>query len=230
MKKQFVLVIYAILTVIWLAVCIGFTSVVSTDSNYWIGFIAGVLGIIAATILTVLIPMKMNDSITEINSIHSLIGFGYVFIVLVINIVCMLLNNSNVIIAILITSNVILLAAYIYFAYLASHSAMSIAKKVELISEKTNNTAVFSMMLASFISIAQDQEVKAKVYTLKQKVDYSSNVSQSFTKELEEEFERALQTVGDDIKQGKGKDETISDIEYAERIWNDRCARLSAVR
>lgn len=230
MKKQFALGIHAVLAVIWLAVGLGLISVVSTDSNYWIGFIAGIIAIIVAAVVTLLRPMKMSDSMTEVNSVHYVIGFGYVLIVFVINIICMLLENCNVIIAILISSNVILLAVYVYFAYLSAHSAMSIAKKIETVSAKTNSTAVFSMMLASFIGIAQDQDIKNKVYALKQKVDYSSNTSQSFTKELEDEFEQALQTVGNDIKQGKDKNEILADLESAERIWNDRSARISAVR
>ncbi len=230
MKKKYINGAYAVLAVIWLAAGLIIGNAVKIGINFWGGLAAGLIAIIVSVVLTVLRPVKSNDATTEVNTVPYAFSFIYIILSMIVNVICMLMADSRKGFVILIAVNVVLLAIFAYLFTTASQSALSVAEKTEVVSAKTNNTANFSMMLASLLGIAKDEEVKKAIYALKQKVDYSSNTSQSFTREIENEFEQALQTVGDAIRQDREKNEIIEAIKSAEGIWNDRNTRKATVR
>ncbi|RKM55291.1 hypothetical protein D6853_11270 [Butyrivibrio sp. X503] len=195
---------------------------------YWLAFGFGLLILIVVSIANAL--LKSGSTATyEVNSLPAVYSFAYLLIGLLFNIIFMVqpfVAYKNV----LIIVNVILLLLYVLAVSFSARYADRVAGQLDLTAAKTANMAEIASLLARLLSQAKDEEVRKKLYSFKEKVDYSTNISQGFTADLEEELIESLRNIGRGLDEGISKEQILSKIDNAEQIFGMRNAKISTVR
>jgi hypothetical protein len=87
-----------------------------------------------------------------------------------------------------------------------------------------------STHLATLLSLTTDSDIKRQLHSLKEMVDYSSNVSQSFQENLQNQFLLQLNQIQSLIVEHKTKDEIINKIQEATVTWKTRNSLASTIK
>ncbi len=227
-NKSFTICISA-LAVIWIVGCLVFADFEIAGFYYWGGFVGGLITLLAVLLVTTLCPPKGNRATTEIGFMPVIFGGIYLLISLGINSKFLLMMTGGVFNKVLVILNVICLAAYLLAVYFANQYAARVVAQSDALLSKTANGVNLGVQLASLLSVVKDPDVKQKLHKLKEKLDYSPNTSQNFTNELEADFSNALQDIRNMLDTAS-KEEILEKIDQAERIWNDRNAKIASVR
>ena len=196
---------------------------------YYMGGMAfGAITIIAVSVADVLLKSQ-NRAGVEVNALPVVISFSYMFLSLVFNIVFMV-KKQGVHGRELIAINVLLLLGFILSIYFASGYRDRVSAQVELTAAKTVNTTEIVSLAARLLSQADDEDIKKRLYKFKEKLDYSSNISQEFTVDSEEKLMELLRNIGRELSDGASKEQILSDIDSAEKIWSMRTAKTASIR
>ncbi len=196
--------------------------------NYWGGFGFGLLTLVAVIISDFL--LRTNGRATlEVNAIPVVYSFMYVIFGLIFNIVFMV-KAKDIAWKFLVIGNVLLLIFYVLVIYFANKYRNRVTNQIDLTVSKTMNTVEIGSLVARLLSQAKDEDVKKRLYAFKEKIDYSTNISQGFTVEIEEELLENLRNIGRGLSDGISKEQILSEIDTAEDIWNMRNAKISTIR
>jgi hypothetical protein len=93
-----------------------------------------------------------------------------------------------------------------------------------------HNVGEISYQLAGILGSAKDDKVRSRLHSLKEKVDYSTNVSQPFTVDVENRFRDQLSDISKAIIKNETPEEILPLIDAAEQTWERRNSFSSSVR
>ena len=195
---------------------------------YWGGFGFGVLIIVAACVTDLCLRAK-NSATVEVNAIPVVYSFVYIVIGLLVNIFFMVKGYGDFK-SVLIIANVLMLLAYILVVFYSSKYKNRVSDQIDATVGKTTNTAEIAALAANLLSRATDEDIRKKLYSLKEKIDYSSNVSQRSTAEAEKNMAEKLRNIGEMLSGGSSKEQLLSEINAAEQIWNARNSGITSGR
>lgn len=205
---------------IWIVAFILYQIYHEVGVNYWTGFAFGLLGMAVAE-AGVLFAARTNRSTLETSGIYAYYSLIYIAVVIALNIFFASTDDYRYI-TLLVTANIIILIVYILLTYNANKYIKDVSDKTERAAAKTQNAADISKELAVLISISQNSEIKQELIKLKEKVDYSNNVSQNISQKTEDVFLQKLRNIHDAISKGIEPDIIKSGIRDAEETWNIR--------
>lgn len=214
--------------VAWLVCGLVFAPYEIAGFYYWGGFGFGLLGI-AAVCIADLLTSGGKRATTEVNAIPMVYSFGYLAVCLIKNAIFMVLVKGNLN-RLLIVLNILTLLVYIMLVFYAVQYRNRLSDQLDLVAEKTANTTEIASLLARLLSQAKDPEVKSRLYSFKEKVDYSSNITQGFTADQENALIERLRSIGSELSSGANKEKLLSEIDEAEQTWNMRNAKVSTIR
>lgn len=130
---------------------------------------------------------------------------------------------------VLVIINMVLIVAYVLEMSAAGKNVERIKTQAEVSVQKTSQVRNISIQLGKLLGIISDQELKSKVYALKEKVDYSSNMSQTAFAYEEENMLQLLYATEQLVLAGDMQGATAK-IDQAEVVWNRRNSTANTIR
>ncbi len=221
------LIIVGVLFAGWLICGLVLADYDSAGFYYWAGFAFGLISVcvVAASCLL----QKDISATTEVDAIPAIISLGYIAISFILNIIFMIQEdgeNNKV----LVVLNVVLLLAFILLFYYSCGYKNRVADQLDLTVEKTANTTQIASLVAALMTQVNDPDIKKRLHSFKEKIDYSNNISQNFSLEAEEKLIGELNEIKRSLGDDASKDKVISMIDEAEKTWSMRNSMVSTVR
>ncbi|MBD5521206.1 MAG: hypothetical protein HDR03_08315 [Lachnospiraceae bacterium] len=213
---------------IWVVGFVLYWAYHNMGTNYWVGFAFGILGLVAAIVGTVYIG-RTNMSTQETKGIPLYYTSIYAVIVVALNIK-FAFTPGNLYVTLYVVANLFILLVYALLMYNAGRYIESVTKRTEYAAAKMEKVVNISKELATLIGISTDEGVRRELLKLKEKVDYSNNVSQSFTEQSEDIFLEKLYDIRDAMSNGIGADIITAKVKDAEMAWNIRNSKSGALR
>ena len=229
-KLNMVLVGEIVLALAWVILALLFQNFQETGFYYWGGFAFGLITFIVIILVTLFWKTKTLRNTTELGYLPVYFGWIYVIVSISVNSKFLMLKGDGPLKKLLVGLNLLLLLIYLFSVYCANKYAERVVAQTEQIIGKTEKSVNLSVQLAGLLSMAKDEDVKKRLYALKERLDYSSNMTQNFTAGYEKEFGDVLHQVEEAIVNGSDQSEIIALVEKAEQLWNIRNAKNSAVK
>ena len=214
--------------IIWVIAFIIYQNSPNIGSDYWIAFAFGLIGIVVAE-LSIILRSKSNSSTLETGAVSLVYTVIFTIIILALNMFFAFMQKHELA-PVFVIVNLIVLFVYGLLIYYSNKYLLRVNELTEYSAEKTGSVADISQQLATLISISNDNEIKKELVKLKEKVDYSNNVSQNFSKEQEEIFLQKIYSLQDDIADGVAKDIVISKIRDASATWGSRNSHVNTIK
>jgi len=118
--------------------------------------------------------------------------------------------------------NLLLFAGFSIYALYSLSYIGNLHEKDMSVREKISRHTEISAMLGLTMAMTDNQDVKAALHKLKESVDYSTNISTSITRGVEDTFDRMLTEIQNDIQSETPTKEIIDKINNASRLWRSR--------
>ena len=230
-KKAFSSVYFAaqgIICATWIIILFISVDLDSVGFYFWGGVVFGLIANAISAYMCYLVNAKTDRNTTEASGILTVISVGYLFLATILNSVYAIKQEGEHD-KFLIILNLVLTAGYVIGMMSAGSNVERIRQQVELSIEKTTNTNQISMQLGKLLGIVSEQSLRAKIYSLKEKVDYSTNVSNSNAVYNENNIIYALQEV-ELLVMNMNYDEADKKIAQIEIMWNERNSISNTVR
>jgi hypothetical protein len=196
---------------------------------FWGGFCFGIISFIIAGISILLIKTTKNDNTTEINFIPVYYTAVFLLISTIINtyFIFQVVGKYNII---LVSLNLVVLSIFISIRLYTGDYIARVDMQTRHSVEKIRPMSSVSTHLATLLSLTTDSDIKRQLHSLKEMVDYSSNVSQSFQENLQNQFLLQLNQIQSLIVEHKTKDEIINKIQEATVTWKTRNSLASTIK
>ena len=107
---------------------------------------------------------------------------------------------------------------------------MRVEKQTEHVSDKINPIMSISVLLSTMISTTSNPDIKKQLLKLKENVDYSTNISQTYTENAQNDFLVQLNNIQNEIMNNSDMDKIKKMIEEAQSIWKKRNSLISTIR
>ena len=221
-------ILLAGLTVIWIVGFILCWSFLYAGPNYWLGFLFGLVGFAAAGI-SVYFLEKSNHSTTETGCIPVYYTAVFVVLMILLNLYFAFMQIFSLM-PVFIVANLLLILIYGVLFYGAVRHLMRVNDLTEYAPEKMKNIANISQQLSVLLSISKDTGIRQELLKLKETVDYSNNVSQSFSENDEKAFLEKLYKIQEELSGGLDTDTIIHSIKDAASTWSVRNSRINSTR
>lgn len=205
---------------IWIVGFVLYRVYHDMETNYWVGFAFGLLGLAVAAAGTVCIG-RTNRSTQETKGIPVYYTSIYAVISAALNI-AFAFTPGDQYMTLYVVANLFILLVYILLMYNAGKYIGRVTERTEYAAAKMEKVAEISRELAALISMSTDEGVRRELLKLKEKVDYSNNVSQSFTEQSEEAFLKKLYDLREAMSNGTGADVLTAKVKDADMAWNMR--------
>ncbi|MCQ2800493.1 MAG: hypothetical protein MJ216_00865 [Bacilli bacterium] len=219
-----VIIAFAIFNVIFWPITA--THIDEVKAGQWVGYIFISVAFVITGAIT-FIPLKSkNNFVSTLPMFFSVCG--YFAIAFIINLIAVFIPSKEVVWIIVLNSVLILLFAA---ALLISYRTLS--RTEDNTARREARVKQFRLYAAEINSIkdaAQDEEVKRKLASLQDNVNYSSPATNASTIEKEVEFSEKIQQINDMVNSGVEKEEILKAINDAERILKTRNQILMATK
>lgn len=222
-------VIYLLALVAWCIVIFAFADYDRIGFYFWGGFAFGAVSFITAVISLLFIKTYENENLTEINYIPFYYTSAYLLVSLVIN-SCFVYRMAGKYNLLLVIANLLILFAFIAIRVNTDDYAKDLDKQTKKIEKKIESVSAISTRMSVLLSIVTDPEIKKALLKLKEKVDFSSNLSQDFLAESQNLFILQLEQIQEMISGNKSKDEILKKIQEATVTWNSRNSVASSIK
>lgn len=249
------LAVEVLVLIAWLVFVILISKDIYETEFFSVTLICGVIAFTASIGLLFYLSGRANRALTEVRAISIIISVFYLLVALIINSVFLiaaralrpqvvekalqpgiisdkpgallaLLVDRNVIIII----NVVLLASYIILCIGVGEYYHRANRQTRKIVEKVLQPGIISNKLGALLALPIDQDVRKRLLTLKEHVDYSSNMTQFHTADYQDRMEQVLDQIESSISANEGPDKLISFIDQAEQIWGMRNSADTTMR
>lgn len=214
------LIALAGVALIWIVGFVLYRVYHDMETNYWAGFAFGVLGLAAAAAGIVCIG-RTNRSTQETKAIPVYYTSIYAVISVALNIIFAFTPDGQYV-TLFVVANLFILLVYVLLMYNAGKYIGRVTERTEYAAAKMEKVARISGELAALISMSKDEGVRRELLKLKEKVDYSNNVSQSFTEQSEDVFLKKLYDLREAMSNGTGPDVLTAKVKDADMAWNMR--------
>lgn len=217
------LIIFAAL---WAFCILIFNDLDNAGFYFWGGFVFGLIALLLGACVNLFIIPRDNRNTTEIEMIPIYVTTVFVVAMVIFNAVFVYLKDGKYNIAIPVV-NVIAIVAYLIYIHGLSSYADRVVRTAELVGSKTSRYGAITTEISKILGMCNDTDIKKKVLDLKQKVDYSNNLSQNVSMDEEEDFYNTLRSLESMILDGSSKEDIVSLLEEADNIWKIRNSKLS---
>ena len=224
-----ILIIELLLFITWCIVVLMFIDYDRAGFYFWGGFCFGIISFIIAGISILLIKTTKNDNTTEINFIPVYYTAVFLLISTIINtyFIFQVVGKYNII---LVSLNLVVLSIFISIRLYTGDYIARVDMQTRHSVEKIRPMSSVSTHLATLLSLTTDSDIKRQLHSLKEMVVYSSNVSQSFQENLQNQFLLQLNQIQSLIVEHKTKDEIINKIQEATVTWKTRNSLASTIK
>lgn len=225
---QIKMIIPIVIAVVWLVIFLLYQNNPNIGTDYWIAFVFGLIGI-AAVELSMYLKVRGNGSTLEIGAVSIIYAAVFTIISLVLNLFFAFMPKHELA-PVFVIVNLIVLLMYGILVYYSNKSLKRVNELTEYSADRMGDVTNISRLLATLMSITVDETVKQELRKLKEKVDYSNNVFQNFSKELEDTFLQKIQEIQDDIADGVENDIVVSKIKDASATWSARNSHVNSIK
>ncbi|MCR4788395.1 MAG: hypothetical protein K5888_07410 [Lachnospiraceae bacterium] len=222
------LIVCGVLFIGWLICGLVMADYDSAGFYYWAGFAFGLISVCAVAV-SCLLQKNGSSASTEVDAVPTIISLGYIAISFILNIFFMIQgdgDNNKV----LVVLNILLLLAFILLFYFSCGYKNRVADQLDLMVDKTTNTTQIVSLVAALLAQANDPDIKKRLHSFKEKIDYSPNISQNFSLDAEEKLIGELNEIKQSLGDNASKDKVLSMIDEAEKTWSTRNSMISTVR
>lgn len=222
-------IIEILLFISWCIIVLVFADYEKAGFYFWGGFGFGFLSFIIAGVSLVLIRVKDNRNVIEISYTPVYFTTIYLVISIVIN-TYFSFQASGKYNVILVMLNLLILIAFISIRLYTDDFVSRVDEQTKYSVEKIRPVTSSSSQLAIMLSLTSDTDIKKQLLKLKEIVDYSSNVSQDFSEDIQNLFLLQLNQIQSLIVEHKDQDEINKKIQEAIVTWKTRNSLVSTIK
>lgn len=224
-----IILIELLLFIGWCIVALVYADYDRAGFYFWGGFSFGFISFIVAGVSLLLIKKTNSRNATEITYIPVYYTAVYLLVSIIINtyFVFRVSGKSNLVLVVL---NLLVLISFIAIRNYADDYLDRIEKQSNSSIEKLSPFTTISAHLSTILSITTDDDLKKQLLKLKEIVDYSSNVSQGFLENSQNNFLSQLNRIEGLIIEHQDKEEIGKLIQEATITWNTRNSIASTIK
>ncbi len=213
----------------WCVVVLVFADYNHAGFYLWAGFGFGVCHFVVAALSLFFVNTKNNRSTTELSFIPVYYTAAYLLISVCIDtyFIFRVSGDFNVL---LVGINLVVLAFFIGIRIYTDSYVDRVDKQTRHIAEQTGAVASVQSLLSVIIGSVNDPDLKKQLIKLKETVDYSSNMSQQFTMNAQNQMMSVLNQIQVMVSQKENKHEIIEKINEASSIWKSRNSLASTIK
>lgn len=222
-------IIMLLLFVSWCLVVLVFADYDRAGFYFWGGFGFGLISFVVAGASLLLINITNNRNTTEINYIPVYYTSVYLLASAIINtfFIFRVTGKYNIILVVL---NLVVLVAFISIRLFTGDYITRVDRQTIYSTDKISPISSISTQLATLLSITTDSDIKKQLHKLKEMVDYSSNVSQTFIENSQNLFLLQLSQIQSLIIEHKSNDVITNKIQEATVTWKTRNSMSSTIK
>lgn len=224
-----ILCIELLVLLCWSVIVLVFTEYDKAGFYFWGGFCFGIISFVIAGISLLLISPHDNPSLAEINYISLFCTIAYLTSSIVVNtyFVVRCSGKFNIILAVF---NAAILILFVGIRLYTDKPKERVNQQTLHSIRKVRQSTLISSKLATLLCITSDLDIKERLIKAKELVEYSPNVSQDFSEELENLFLLHLNQIESMICENKDREEIVRKIESAIMVWNQRNSVISTMK
>ena len=220
--------VLAVFAALWTVSILVFVDFEDAGFYFWGGLCFGLIAIILGAVVNAFISSRANRNTTEIEMLPIYVTAVYVVISVIFNAIFVYLKDGDYNIAIPVV-NVVAMVAYMAVIYSLGQYADRVVATGNAVGSKTSKYGMITTKMAQLLGMCKDPDVKKRVLDLKQKVDYSNNLSQEVSVYEEEDFYNVITNIESMLVDGSSKEDIMSLIDEADNIWKTRNSKLSTM-
>jgi hypothetical protein len=220
--------VLTVFAALWTLSILIFVDFEDAGFYFWGGLCFGLIAIILGAVVNVFISSRAGRNTTEIEMLPIYVTAVYVIISVIFNAIFVYLKDGDYNIAIPVV-NVVAMVAYMVVIYSLGQYADRVVAVSSAVGSKTSKYGMITTKMAQLLGMCKDPDVRKKVLDLKQKVDYSNNLSQEVSVYEEEDFYNVITNIESMLVDGSSKEDIMSLIDEADNIWKTRNSKLSTM-
>lgn len=220
--------VLAVFAALWTLSILIFVDFEDAGFYFWGGLCFGLIAIILGAVVNVFISSRAGRNTTEIEMLPIYVTAVYVVISVIFNAIFVYLKDGEYNIAIPVV-NVVAMVAYMVVIYSLGQYADRVVAVSSAVGSKTSKYGMITTKMAQLLGMCKDPDVRKRVLDLKQKVDYSNNLSQEVSVYEEEDFYNVITNIESMLVDGSSKEDIMSLIDEADNIWKTRNSKLSTM-
>lgn len=220
--------VLTVFAALWTLSILIFVDFEDAGFYFWGGLCFGLIAIILGAVVNVFISSRAGRNTTEIEMLPIYVTAVYVIISVIFNAIFVYLKDGEYNIAIPVV-NVVAMVAYMVVIYSLGQYADRVVAVSSAVGSKTSKYGMITTKMAQLLGMCKDPDVKKRVLDLKQKVDYSNNLSQEVSVYEEEDFYNVITNIESMLVDGSSKEDIMSLIDEADNIWKTRNSKLSTM-
>lgn len=220
--------VLTVFAALWTLSILIFVDFEDAGFYFWGGLCFGLIAIILGAVVNVFISSRAGRNTTEIEMLPIYVTAVYVIISVIFNAIFVYLKDGEYNIAIPVV-NVVAMVAYMVVIYSLGQYADRVVAVSSAVGSKTSKYGMITTKMSQLLGMCKDPDVKKRVLDLKQKVDYSNNLSQEVSVYEEEDFYNVITNIESMLVDGSSKEDIMSLIDEADNIWKTRNSKLSTM-
>lgn len=187
-----------------------------------VGFCGGILAFVISMASLLLWKPESGRNTTEINAAARVFTGMYFTVAFLANTLFCFMSHVDAPKAVPLAVNVLFTAAFAAVRMYILPYRDRVLRTAAHTAEKTRGVAGLSAKLGEIAGAAQDAAVRQRLRELKEQLDYSANVSQPCTADLETMFSGQLLEISQAIDQHAPTEDVLEKIAAAQITWNRR--------
>lgn len=228
-NKKGLAVSLGLLSVAWCFIMFAVGKLLGSDHSFWGSITGSVISVVIAEIYLLFFRTPSHTQAVEVGAVSVYLIIGFFFISGLVNTVFILVNLGNFN-YILIAVNVLIDVCFLIAAIYTDNYTKRVALQLEKAAAKTALIAHCSQTIGSMIAAAPTDAIKNQLISMKEAVDYSSNISTNASVELEQSFAAQLEKAAELLSSCEDSDVILQKLQQAEQTWKRRCSVVSALK
>jgi hypothetical protein len=220
-NSRLIAIVIGLVALVW---CVGVYTV-STFSSPTLEIAGSIaFGIIAAVISIVYLMFFWNTpgrQAVEVGGMSIFYTVLYYILALVLNTALALAQYGGLNLVV-VSSNLVLTVLYLIIIIYSEKYTERVSEQLSYSEQALSSKTDISGKLGTLLSIVDDPELKKQIYSLKESVDYSSNVTTGRTAESEAKMSALLDELTDMIASDGDKTKIREKLNTAEITWKVR--------
>lgn len=200
------------------------------DWNCWGGITYTAIALGVAELYLLVFRKNPGRSGTETGAIGVILTICFLVIDVLFNTVCILLDAGAFENWFPMVVNMVFVIGYAILIMWVGQGTNRIANAQEKTEQKTAPTMDLSRKLGELLGLAEDDEVRGKLYKLKEMVDYSTNVSTNATLKKEALVNEKLDEVAQLMISRADHRIILKKIDDAQKLWSMRSSTSATIR
>lgn len=228
-KNKIFSVVMLILALLWCVIVLAFVDHSNAGFYYWGGFGFGLAAFLISAGVYWFVNYRSDQNTAEITMIPGFVSSIYIVFCAVFNLIFIYQKDGEYG-EIIVAVNVLVLLAYLIAIFYLTIYASRVVTQAKRINDKTEQLSMIKTELAAALGMCKDADIKQGLLELKQKVDYSDNLSQGIAEQEENQFCAQIKEIEQCLNNQDSKEMILSKIAEAERIWLIRNSKLTTKR